>query len=344
MNSIKNRVDGYSMLIVMKYLEYESDFINVVCVNSKYKRNLDRLRFNPISIQSLTLFPFIQTLFLYSSFDPFIKGINQVQICYPITYKEQQILIRKHKTIKFKFSHIEYNGNENTIEQLFHCKDITHIGDNSFSQNLALKTITLPFHIIDIGNYVFFNCFNLTRIELSNRLTNIGIGCFSGCIGLKHLEIPTNVVYIGSDALFDCTSLESISFPLQIANSLCDQLNVTKSLTSIKIIGKGRIDAFVSQYISHLIEDNNNNIICVNKIFTFYDTQRYGRQIEYGIKEIEDNCFLNDSSLDAIFIPSSVSKIGNNCFSGCTSLTSVSLPPNLKIIGINSFYNVPCVL
>ncbi|KAL7717251.1 Leucine rich repeat containing protein BspA family protein [Entamoeba marina] len=88
------QLDLYSMLVVSKYFETPQDYINIVCVNSKFKETTKKLRFNPISITSLKLFPKIQTQYLYGENDVKIEGINNYEIWYgvdPVEYIQKKI-------------------------------------------------------------------------------------------------------------------------------------------------------------------------------------------------------------------------------------------------------------
>ncbi|KAL7719710.1 Leucine rich repeat containing protein BspA family protein [Entamoeba marina] len=88
LHTSKNTLDSYSLLIVSKYFESKEDFMNVICVNSKFKQTTEKLRYNPISIISLKLFPKIQTQYLYDENDMKIKGITNYEIWYKIDYEK----------------------------------------------------------------------------------------------------------------------------------------------------------------------------------------------------------------------------------------------------------------
>ncbi|KAL7712155.1 F-box and FNIP repeat-containing protein [Entamoeba marina] len=91
------QLDSYSLLICSKYFKTTNDFINVMCVCKKFKETTEKLRFNPISITSLKLFPMIQTQYLYIPIDKIIEGIDNYEIWYTIDY-EQYL---KYKTKKY---------------------------------------------------------------------------------------------------------------------------------------------------------------------------------------------------------------------------------------------------
>ena len=85
MNTPK-KVDNYSILIVAKYLQQPDDYINLVCVCKNFKKTLKKFRYNPIPVRSTTLFPLMQTQYLYSEIEKQIKDVELFRICYPISY------------------------------------------------------------------------------------------------------------------------------------------------------------------------------------------------------------------------------------------------------------------
>ncbi len=56
-----------------------------------------------------------------------------------------------------------------------------------------------------------------------------------------------------------------------------------------------------------------------------------------GIKEINNNCFLNCASLTEIMLPDSLTSLGNAAFKKCARLAEIRLPGSLKSIGNSAF-------
>lgn len=52
-----------------------------------------------------------------------------------------------------------------------------------------LKEIILPSTVKKIGNYAFYNCYELQALRCSSTIMDVGCGLFTGCTGVKHLEI-----------------------------------------------------------------------------------------------------------------------------------------------------------
>ncbi|ADL06653.1 leucine-rich repeat protein [Lacrimispora saccharolytica] len=52
-----------------------------------------------------------------------------------------------------------------------------------------LKDIYLPHTIRKIGNYAFYNCYELGHVECFSSIFDVGSGLFTGCSGIRFLDI-----------------------------------------------------------------------------------------------------------------------------------------------------------
>lgn len=52
-----------------------------------------------------------------------------------------------------------------------------------------VEEIIFPDTVCEIGNYIFYGCRNLTKLEFSNSLRQIGSGAFTGCRALSVLKV-----------------------------------------------------------------------------------------------------------------------------------------------------------
>ncbi|KAL7720462.1 Leucine rich repeat containing protein BspA family protein [Entamoeba marina] len=238
-------IDSYSALIVAKYFKLQKDYINFICVNSKFKETTEKLRFNPIPIESIKLFPKIQTQYLYNEGDKKIKGINNYEIWYTVSY-DQYLNLKENNTI---FHNVVYTK-ENRLNygdkipsgvtmigfQCFGCKSIFGIGGVSdvkriiipstiqsigykcFSYCPTLKSINLPSSLTSLGDECFYYCSSLTSINLPSTINSISNGCFFNCNSLKSIILPSKLTSLGSYCFSNCRSLTSINLPSSITS------------------------------------------------------------------------------------------------------------------------------
>ena len=116
------------------------------------------------------------------------------------------------------------------------------LGDNAVTDSIIERSIT---EIVDdvltsIGNYVFYNCSNLTTANFP-AVTTIGGSAFSSCSKLTTANFPAVTSSIGSSAFYDCSNLTTANFPAvtSIGNSVfssCSKLT-TVDFPAVTIIG-----------------------------------------------------------------------------------------------------------
>ena len=95
-----------------------------------------------------------------------------------------------------------------------------------------------------IGDYAFFNCSKINKINFNNQNTKIGIGAFSGCSGLtEELNLPKNLTAIPDHCFENCKSIELV-YPQELvtvignyAFSGCDNLKRVRISSNVKKIG-----------------------------------------------------------------------------------------------------------
>ncbi|MBP3321407.1 MAG: leucine-rich repeat protein, partial [Clostridia bacterium] len=219
---------------------------------------------------------------------------------------------------------------------------VTNIGDSAFRYCTQLKSITIPFVGADkdgtenthfgyifgassyydngsyvpsslktvvitggsnIGNNVFYGCYDLTNITIPDSVTSIGDYAFYHCYGLISITIPGSVTSIGEYAFYDCDGMsvaicEGVKSIGEYAFGSCSDL------TSIVIPGSV---TSIGEYAFYDCDGLTSVTLC------------------NGVKSIGEYAFSSCYDLTNIVIPSSVISIGKGAFSGC-SLESITLP------------------
>ena len=103
------------------------------------------------------------------------------------------------------------------------------------------------------------------------------------------------------------------------------------------------IDNIVLEECDYIIDgikykDNGSNLMVVGYTSSISNEVDILSTIsDKSVVSIENNAFLNCSSLTSITIPNSVTSIGDNAFSGCGSLESIAIPNSVTSIGNNVF-------
>ena len=95
-----------------------------------------------------------------------------------------------------------------TITSVIIPEGVTEIRDRAFDQCIALETVILPESLTAItGEYTFFLCRNLKKINMPRGLKEIGGYAFTHS-GLEEITIPAGVEKIGKNAFEGCWELK----------------------------------------------------------------------------------------------------------------------------------------
>ena len=81
-------------------------------------------------------------------------------------------------------------------------------GDTKYSGSITIPaTVThggVNYSVTSIGEDAFWNCSNLTAVNIPEGVTSIGNSAFYGCRSLTAINIPESVTSIGDYAFYDC--------------------------------------------------------------------------------------------------------------------------------------------
>ena len=177
---------------------------------------------------------------------------------------------------------------------------------NSINEQ-EVKKVVIQNGIDAIGYNAFYNCTNLTSIEIPSSVTSIKAWAFENCTSLASIEISSSVTTIDALAFENCTSL-----------------------TSIEVADNNE------QYCSAngILFNKNKDTIIV------YPAGKQGNyQIPDYVTTIGRYAFGYCKHLTSIEIPSSVTSIGGLAFSSCGSLTNIEIPNSVITIGFQAFCN-----
>ena len=97
-------------------------------------------------------------------------------------------------------------------------KSLKKIGDYAFYECYNLVSVNIPVGVTSIGDYIFTGCHWLTSITIPNSVTSIGKGAFRTCVALTSITIPNSVTSIGEDAFSLCFKLTSITIPNSVTS------------------------------------------------------------------------------------------------------------------------------
>ncbi len=225
----------------------------------------------------------------------------------------------------------------------------SYIGEMPEDMDLIIQDGTL-----EITDYAFYDCDNLTSITIPNSLTSIGRGVFADCDGLKKvISLITNPDKIDSETLnFGNATLYVPSGTRQAyydsnwqwcCHRICEG---DGSWPDNAIVFA---DEWVWDKCLYEWDTNNDGYLsyeeaaAVEVMDSRFNTMDYDiasfDEIKYftGLKTIDDYAFDGCKNLISLTIPASVTSIGSHAFLSCTGLTSITIPNGVTSIGYEAF-------
>lgn len=220
-------------------------------------------------------------------------------------------------------------------------ESLLEIGDEAFYGS-SLNQITIPASTTKIGQKVFENNESLSRVIINSQITEISSSTFKGCNNLLSVILPDSLKVIGESTFEDCTKLESPAFPTNIEDIKTNAFKNCDAITNIDLTGISTlksigISAFESCDKLAAVKLPANLQTLGNACFKnnpVLDEVEFAEGIK--LTSIPDQCFMGAGALKTIDLPSTLTKIGNQAFEGC-DFTVLTLIGDLTSIGEKAF-------
>lgn len=110
--------------------------------------------------------------------------------------------------------------------------NVIELSENCFSDNTALKTITIPNTIHEIPSNCFKNCSALETVNIPTSVHTIKANAFNNCDKLKSVFIPYGVNTIENGAFLECDNLKIICYKHSTAEEYAVAHDIPYSLIS----------------------------------------------------------------------------------------------------------------
>lgn len=180
--------------------------------------------------------------------------------------------------------------------------------------------------VLSIGAYAFYDCPNLTAVQLPAGLYEIGNSAFAECPQLNSVQLPSSLTTLGDRVFRNDSGLLSINLP--------------DSLTSIGA------RAFEGCRVLQSAITMPHNIVDVPR-YLFYNCYKIPSvQLADSTQSIGEYAFRRCEELKSIKIPESVTSIGAGAFEWCSGLTEVVIPDGVTRIEDDTFkysYNITSI-
>ena len=209
--------------------------------------------------------------------------------------------------------------------------EFSYCGDSMFEGCKSLVSISIPRGVDAIGQYMFLGCKSLETVTIPDTVIKINgdnqdYATFGNCLSLKKIELPESITSIGNYIFKNCPVLTSINIP-----------------ANVQTIGKCIVDESVGLYNNESNwEDGilyiDNCVLSSKKSISGICKIKDGTRIVAGSSfEFNPFCGNDNSEIEEIIIPDSVTYIGERAFYACNSLKQIKFSANLKEIGNEAF-------
>lgn len=143
--------------------------------------------------------------------------------CTALVKSENGISYADSWAIGFDSNATEYKLRDNTVG----------IAISAF-EGCAVKSLTIPNTVRNIGAGAFKDCAELTSVTLPTGLTKICNNSFDSCSKLASITIPSTVVTIEAKAFYNCSSLTTLTIPESVELIGSNAFQKCSGLNSVK--------------------------------------------------------------------------------------------------------------
>ena len=217
-------------------------------------------------------------------------------------------------TNPLSYSRRLYHDGEEVTDLVVHGK-AGRIGTSAFMFCEGLKSLTVEDGVESIGEYAFYYCPSLERVEIG-AVDTIDLCAFALNENITELVLHEGVKVIGPSAFYGITGNPSLELPV--------------SLDSI---------GYAAFAFCYGIE--NLDFKCTDVAFgvaSFYGCTSLERlKFSPTQTSIGTEVFGYCQSLHSVDLGQSMKRIGEFAFSGCTSLSEITLPASLAMVEADAF-------
>lgn len=214
------------------------------------------------------------------------------------------------------------------------------IGNHAFSR--SVKQLRFPETMTSIPSKCFRDLSGdyqddpLETVTISNCAREVGDDAFYECINLTHVNIPETVKRIGERAFYNCKSLTELILPADLEQLDKAAVYGCKNLTSLRIpAGITALNDSVAEECAALTNVSLPNRLKFIKKGAFRGCKKLKQiAVPETVEEIGEGAFARCASLQEIALPFEIQIVGKEAFKACTSLTALRIPGTVKEIAL----------
>ena len=234
-----------------------------------------------------------------------------------------------------------------TVTKVTVLDGVTNIGDNTFKDFTAMKSLYLPASVSGFGSNAFAGCTALEELTVGGSPVSLGENAFKGCTALGRIMFLGSADEFAADCFTNVTA--EVYYPEgksgwtdYIDQSFGGELTWVRTVTGF--CGEGITFTFYDKGYGQGELFIKGNGAMYDEVISVMDPEKDGKRqnvgtvtVGSGITHIGNSAFYGGYNISAVTLPDTLTSIGNSAFGYNTALRSITLPENLQSIGNSAF-------
>lgn len=220
---------------------------------------------------------------------------------------------------------------------------VTCIGTDALknfkNSNVAIN-VTIPGTYTNIDTEAFQYCKGLSSITIPGSITNIGYHAFDGS-GLTSVTFSegTNPLKFGAKPFMNCTSLTALTIPARTSSITNNPIDGCTSLQTLSV-ESGSSNFYAQDNTLYAANEDAYSLISYAPGSTVTSITIPATVNEKPVTKIDMGAFQNNTVIQDVTIPASVTAFGSSAFDNCSALKKVSIAAENPTIANYAFTNL----
>ena len=220
---------------------------------------------------------------------------------------------------------------------------VTCIGTDALknfkNSNVAIN-VTIPGTYTSIDTEAFQYCKGLSSITIPGSITNIGYHAFDGS-GLTSVTFSegTNPLKFGAKPFMNCTSLTALTIPARTSSITNNPIDGCTSLQTLSV-ESGSSNFYAQDNTLYAANEDAYSLISYAPGSTVTSITIPATVNEKPVSKIDMGAFQNNTVIQDVTIPASVTAFGSSAFDNCSALKKVSIAAENPTIANYAFTNL----
>lgn len=243
-----------------------------------------------------------------------------------------------------------YTGSETTLnlpasvtynDVTYNVTDIDGDAFKKFKNTNIIKVVNIPEGYKSIGLSTFEGFTGLTSVTIPGSLEVLSSYSFEGCTALQTVNFAADTaseLTINLKSFKDCSSLSQITLPKRTSSMNAGVFAGCTALEQIKV-ADGCADFASDGHNLYVKEDNADTYSLIGYAAGQDVTDLTIPATVNGksVTSVFRMTFQNNTKLQSVTIPASVTDFGAYCFNGCSVLKNISIAAENVTLGSDSF-------